>query len=62
MIEGLIVMPRLIPPEIIDRIQKKEEEKHYDNRIPLYLPNDIPTSNDKEPEETSGVYIIDLIE
>jgi len=55
-------MPRLIPPEIINRIQKKEEEKHYDNRIPLYLPDDIPTNNDKEPEETSGVYIIDLVE
>lgn len=57
-------MPRLIPPSVIEQIKRKEEESRNDNRIPLHLPDDYcPTPNDKdrEQEETSGIYIIDLV-
>ena len=58
-------MPKLVPPEIVDRIRKKEDEKHRDHRIPLYLPDDHSPpdkDSDREQEETSGVYIIDLVD
>lgn len=56
-------MPRLLPPELIEKIRKKEEENSIDNRIPLYLPDDnIQSNGEHESEETSGIYIIDLVD
>lgn len=57
-------MAKWISPEVIEKIKKKEEEKHSDNRIPLYLPEDLPAlgNPDREPEETSGIIVIDLLD
>jgi len=62
--EGVIIMAKRMPPEVIEKIKKKEEEVHRDNRIPLYLPDDTPTNRDPESdaEETSGIIIIDLVD
>jgi hypothetical protein len=61
---GRFSMANWIPPEVIEKIKKKEEEVHRDNRIPLYLPDEIPTHRDpnQEPEETSSIIIIDLVD
>lgn len=57
-------MAKWIRPEVVEKIRKKEEEVHQDNRIPLYLPDEIPAHNDpnREPEETSSIIIIDLVD
>jgi len=56
-------MPRAIPPHIVEKIRRKEQERREDKRVPLYLPDDhTPTKNEREPEETSGIYIIDLVD
>lgn len=51
-------------PEVIEKIKKKEEERHQNNRIPLYLPDDLPNIMDRndESEETSSIIIIDLVD
>lgn len=51
-------------PEVIEKIRKKEEERHQDNRIPLYLPDDMPAlrNPESESEESSGIIIIDLVD
>jgi len=53
-----------MPPEVIEKIKKKEEERHQVNRIPLYLPDELPTlrNPESESEETSGIIIIDLVD
>lgn len=56
-------MRRLIHPQIIEKIRKKEEEKHRDVQIPLHLP-EMPSYPEKEEEEekSARVYIIDLVD
>lgn len=53
-----------IAPEVIEKIKKKEEEHYQDNRIPLYLPDDMPAlrNPESESEESSGIIIIDLVD
>ncbi len=57
-------MAKWITPEVIEKIRKKEEQVHRDNRIPLYLPDEIPTQKDqnREQEESSSIIIIDLVD
>lgn len=56
-------MRRMIRPEVIDNIRKKEEEKHSDVQIPLHVP-EMPSYPEKEEEEekSARVYIIDLVD
>jgi hypothetical protein len=53
----------MIRPELIEKIKKKDEEKHRDVQIPLHVP-EMPSYPEKEEEEekSARVYIIDLVD
>jgi hypothetical protein len=56
-------MARIISPELIDIIKKKEEEKHRDVQIPLHVPEIPAYPEENQPEEKSSwVVIIDLVD
>lgn len=56
--------PIMIPPEVIDRLKKEQEERERSPaQIPLYTPPDIyPTRKieDEEPTESSRVVVIEM--
>lgn len=53
----------MIPPEVVDKIKKEQEERETSTQIPLYIPLDTyPTRKieDEEPTESSRVVVIEM--